>query len=177
MRNLTLRLIFCFLLATRVVATPLSYGQVASQVGQGQPQSDTKKPQQPPGKISGSSEKPDFVQLIDGRIVPYGPGIVCSDECVQSDAMALSDEVAPRLAPTGVRPWLLAIPAIVGGVVLCAVLCRGGTPTIVSDSSRGITPTPPPAADVPEPTTLVLLGLGLAMMARHGFGKKKSADR
>ncbi len=177
MRTLTLRLVLCFLFATRVVATPLSYGQVAQRVGPSQQQPDTKKSdaQQPATKIPDSGEKPEFVRLIDGRIVPYGPGIVCSDECVQSEALALSDEALPRLPVTGVNPWLLAFPAIVGGVVACLVLCRGGdsSTTIVTETPPVINPPLPPVTDVPEPATLMLLGLGLAMVARHGFGKKK----
>ncbi|MBS1809083.1 MAG: PEP-CTERM sorting domain-containing protein [Acidobacteria bacterium] len=181
MRTLTLRLIICFLLATQAVATPLTYEQLAQQVNQGQQQTTAKKSdsQQATGKIPEGGDKPDFVRLTDGRIVPYGPGIVCSEECLQSDALALSDEAVPRLTPNVFRPWLLAIPAIVGGVVICAVLCRGGdSPTNVSSATPPvINPPVPPVTDVPEPATLVLLGVGLAMMARHGFGRKKSSDR
>lgn len=178
MRTLTLRLFICLFLATRVVATPISYVQVAQRSEQGQQQADAKKtdPQQPAGKIPEGGEKPEFVRLIDGRVVPYGPGIICSDECIQSDALAISDETISRLPTHVLNPWLFSVP-LAGGIIICAVLCRGGgTPTIVSGSSRDITPTPTPAADVPEPATLVLLGLGLAMVARHGLGRKKSPD-
>lgn len=180
MRTLTLRLFLCFLLATRVVATPISYEQVAQQVKEGQQQTETKKSdlQQPTVKIAESGDKPEFVRLVDGRIVPYGPGIICTDDCIQSDALAL-DDTPPQLPTRAFKPWLFAIPAVVGGIVACVVLCRGGgSSTVVTDTPPIINPPPPPPpVDIPEPTTLVLLGLGLALLARHGFGKRKSADQ
>lgn len=176
MRTLTLHLVLCGILLTRAVAMPVSYDQVATRVNQGQQPTTSQKsdPQQPGGKIPEGGEKPEFVRLTDGRIVPYGPGLVCTEECVQTEALALSDEPLPDIAKVGGRRWAFALP--LAAVPLAFLfLNRDNTPrTIVSDSSRNVTPTPPPTpVDVPEPATLVLLGLGLAMMARHGFGKRK----
>jgi hypothetical protein len=172
MRTLTLRLVLCFLLVAELYATPITYQQVTQQVGQGQ-----QPPKPDPNKVAG--DKPDFVHLADGRVVPYGPGVICSDDCIGSEALALSDAPLPPIPNPGLSPWFLAVPAIIGGVVACVMLCRGGDATIVSaaEPPRIINPPSPPPADVPEPATLVLLGLGLAMIARHGLSKKKDPDK
>ncbi len=180
MRNLTIRLVLGILLVVQSHAAPITYQQVSNQVGAQpqQPTTDAKSvnSQTTQTRTSESSDRPEFVRLADGRIVPYGPGVVCTDDCVQSEAFGPEDPTELRSAVTGINPWLLAVPAIVGGVIACVVLCRGSDNSAVLTSVEPPRIVTPPNQDVPEPATLLLLGLGLAIMARHGFGKKKSSD-
>jgi hypothetical protein len=111
-----------------------------------------------------SAEHPEFVRLPDGRIVPYGQGVICAENCVESFA-----EDSPRRS----RLWLIVPPVIAGGIV-CAVLCGGGElppggPTPFGTPTNPPGPTPTPTAPVPEPATLMLLGTGLALVARKTF--------
>lgn len=140
--------------------------------------------QDPTGQAGGvaqeSQSHPEFVRLPDGRIVRYGPGIICDENCI--------DPVAPAaFRGPGPSMWWAAPPIIAGGA-LCAFLCGSGgnegtpqaTPNIVIPTQ--LTPTPtvgptigptPPPQEIPEPGTLVLVGLGLsAMLARHRKNKK-----
>jgi hypothetical protein len=154
------------------------------------------QPQAP--RATESPNRPEFVRLPDGRIVRYGPGVVCDENCVAP--------VAP-IAFRGEGPgmWWF-IPPVAAGVILCIVLCGGDndngspqpTPTIViptptpstspqptPTTSPGPTPQPsvspsvgptPPPNEIPEPGTIVLVGLGLgAMLARRRRKDRKDA--
>ncbi|MGE0104809.1 MAG: PEP-CTERM sorting domain-containing protein [Blastocatellales bacterium] len=118
-------------------------------------------------KAQESPTPPEFVRLPDGRIVKYGPGIICDENCVEPMTPVAFRETGPRL-------WWIAPPLVAGGV-LCAILCRGGdeapltTPTVIVPTpspTPGVSPTPPPT-EIPEPGTIILVGIGLGALAVH----------
>ena len=120
-----------------------------------------------------SPNHPEFVRLPDGRIVKYGPGVICDENCV---------EAVPLGRARVSRNWYVLPPLLAAGI-LCAVLCRGGdapavVPPIVIQPSPSPTlqPTPTPPDEIPEPGTLVLLGLGLGALWARRKRAKQAAD-
>lgn len=100
--------------------------------------------------------KPLVIRLSDGRIVPEGSGVICSDDCVEAAAISLPDSSSRR--------WLIMIP-IGTAIIACAILCRGG------DTSIGrppVTELPPdtPTTPVPEMPTALFVALGILGLYR-----------
>lgn len=128
-----------------------------------------------------SQDRPEFTRLADGRIVPYGSGPNCDGDCVEPVEPGVFRGHGPSI-------WWIATPLVAGGV-LCAILCRGGgnspqpLPNISIPTSQ---PTQPnlttrisqPPTEVPEPGTLVLVGLGIAaLVARRKAVKSSQSSR
>jgi len=165
-----------------VASTP----KVARTTGQQeQTQQQGQSPQGQAGVAQESPTHPEFVRLPDGRIVRYGPGIICDENCVEPIAPAAFRGPGPAL-------WWIVPPIIAGGVI-CAVLCRPSdesnpqpSPTIIipqptvqpTATVSPATPTPPPSTppptEIPEPGTIVLLSAGLgALLARKRMAARK----
>ena len=176
-----LALILCGAMTIGTQAMPIQYYQIGdAQIG-GQfsrstgSQPATSRTETVTGNITTESlDQPEFVRLSDGRLIPYGPGVICSDVCVESDVV----QNPPGLS----RKWLIAIP-IAGAALIGLLLVSGDSslprPTAVSDTNQNPkTPTPDPTPvpsptpggdqpqPVPEPGTIALLGIGLALLSR-----------
>lgn len=114
------------------------------------------------GQTQESPNHPEFVRLPDGRIVKYGPGIICDENCIEAIPLARA-----RVS----RNWYVLPPLLAAGI-LCAVLCRGGADipgtqaalVLQPSPSPTLQPTPIPPNEVPEPGTFLLLGTGLATL-------------
>lgn len=104
------------------------------------------------------------ILLPDGRILPFGQGILCTDDCP-------AEVLAP---PSSNRIWL--VPVVAAGIITTAILWPGNRqprpPRI--DTSQ---PLPPcddiPTAPVPEPSTLALLGLAGLLTLPRIFNARK----
>lgn len=190
-RRLTTFLL-CGLLAISAQASPITWSQFQnSSALPGSAFTQDAAAGQSASQSSGTAEAgtpPEFVRLPDGRVVPFGPGVICAD----------ASPTAEEVGGSHSRRWLIAIP-IITAVVACAFLCRGSnrtrptpppfptptppvgppppceappcrtpapTPTPVCTSGPCATPPPTP---VPEPGTLLLVGVGLAFVARKGY--------
>lgn len=163
-------------------ATATANDQRQQQKEQGQnPSSQSPQPSQSQAGVAEESPNhPEFVRLPDGRIVRYGPGILCEENCVEPVTPAAFREPGPRM-------WWIVPPVVAGGI-LCAFLCDGGdsqpqpTPTIIIPPPQPtVTPTAQPTAsptqppnEIPEPGTFVLLGLGIGtMLIRRRMAARK----
>lgn len=183
-RRIFVSILLSALLTQLALADPITYRQLRPETGAAftrlpaatlssdndtRTGSTTSTSGQQGGRAVESPNHPEFVRLPDGRIVKYGPGIICDENSI--DAMPLARS---RVS----RNWYVLPPVLAAGI-LCAVLCRGGggasepltgqPPVVIQPSpSPTIAVTPTPPAEVPEPGTLVLVTVGLgAFLARR----------
>ncbi len=170
-------IILCGAVAVGAQASPVSYGQIQEARIAGQSSSVTASTPATTEQITVESvERPEFVKLADGRIIPYGPGVSCTDSCVGADTIE-------KDGPGFNKKWLYAVPVIAGIAVVGVMLGSsdaslprsvGGVtqgpdvPVVPTDPNTPTNPTNPVQPQpVPEPATIALMGAGLAMMARH----------
>lgn len=188
LRQLALCILLCSLLSRALIAGPVTYQQIQQDrekqlAGQStastRPAGQEKQTQQPPSQPRTGEDIPQFVRLPDGRIVAYGPGAICTENCV---------EPFEARAPNRPRLWVWGIPLIAGGLIAGLIgsgAIGGGTvasvnvtptpvPTVPVNPTPTPLPSPTPSAEVPEPSTLILLGLGITVLMRRRSGKGKS---
>src|SRR5207237_10620494 len=81
-RRFTVCLLLCCLLAVGTQADPITYQQVRQQrgVSASKPTSLAPHSDDPDAQVSSqeNANHPELVRLPDGRIVPYGHGVICS---------------------------------------------------------------------------------------------------
>lgn len=134
-------------------------------------QKPAEKPQEPVAVESPTH--PEFVRLPDGRIVKYGPGIICEEVCTEP----VPPKTTTRRTRAGAPIWFV-VPPLAAGALACAILCGSGEttsrPPIVIPPGPTVSPTPPPPAEIPEPGTIVLLSIGLgAVAAKKLAGRRR----
>lgn len=182
-RNFLTSFLVCGLLVRVTAADPIFYqqvqqdrqkqlaGQTVAPVPAGQKPGQTLPSQE---QATGESDQPKFVRLPDGRIVAYGPGVICTENCVEPfEARAPS---RPRMLvwglpiiAGGLLAGLVGSRVIGGGPVARASIAPSPTPTVDATPLPSPTPSPSPTpkAEVPEPATLVLLGIGMTVLMRR----------
>ena len=174
-------IILCGAVAFGAQAGSVSYGQIQDARIAGQTDGATGSTPATTDQITVESvERPEFVKLADGRIIPYGPGVSCDDSCVGAD-------VIEKDGPGFNKKWLYAVPVIAGIAVVGVMLGSsdaslprtnvGGvtqppnTPVTPVDPNTPTTPlnpsNPGQPQPVPEPATIAMMGAGIAMMARN----------
>jgi hypothetical protein len=179
--RLLTKIILCGALAVSAHATPIHFSHIGDPQsgrqtnGGATSQSSTTPSDTVTANVTVESlDQPEFVRLADGRLIPYGPGVICSDSCVES-------VVEPQGFP---RKWLIALP-IAGAAIVGVLLATDSTriPRTAVDeviqpptTTPSPTPTPvctggnctqTPVEPVPEPATLALMGAGLAVLSRR----------
>ena len=172
MRNSTLSLFLCLVLMVGVNAGTISFQQVDQQA-----QQKNNNGNNAPAQPTGSESNPEFVRLADGRIVPFGAGVVCSDNCVGAEALSLPSNLGRIATIKGINPWLIAVPVAAGG--LAAIFLFSGSDGVstapiidIGTSPVVVIPRDPAPVPTPEPATLALMGVGLAMLARRSRKRK-----
>jgi PEP-CTERM motif len=175
MRNCKLTLLLCLVLMVGVQAGPIGYQQIDQQA-----QQKTNNGNNAPAQPTGGESNPEIVRLADGRIVPFGAGVICSDNCVGADAIDAPFDLGKIAGVRGINPWLIGVPVAVGGIAAIVLLSGGNTTTpavITTDVTTLpiiIAPRDPIVpAPVPEPATVALMGVGLAMLAKRSRKQKQ----
>ena len=173
--SVTLGVLICLAASNTVFADSVTYKQIrhsqseTSSAQNQDPQKPAEKPQEP--KAVESPTHPEFVRLPDGRIVKYGPGIICEDECREP----ITPKVSRRTRAAG--PFWFILPPFAAGALVCAILCGSGDtaqkPPIVTPPGPIDSPTPPPPAEIPEPGTIVLVSIGLGALAARELKLRK----
>lgn len=176
-------LILCGALAFTVQASPILYSQIGDTQSGRQTNASSQTPTSSQENVSSnliveSLDRPEFVRLADGRLIPYGPGVICSDECVEGAAFS----------PSGFpRKWLIALP--IAGAAIVGVILATDSPRTPRTAVDGVsqppttnpTPNPSPTPNpvctggncndqpepVPEPGTIALMGAGLAVLSQR----------
>ncbi len=172
MRNSTLSLFLCLVLMVGVNAGTISYQQIDQQV-----QQKSNHGNNAPAQPTGSESNPEFVRLADGRIVPFGAGVICSDNCVGAETFDSIPDLGKIANARGINPWLMAIPITAGGIAAIVLLSGSNSVSSTPIIDSGTTPVviiprdPAPVA-TPEPATLALMGVGLAMLAQRSRKRK-----
>ena len=146
-----LSLVLCASIVWSAQASPLTFNDIARPPVPSPDRSEGRRDanrETAAGTAEEGLSHPEFVRLVDGRIVPFGPGVICETK----------EPIG--LVETHSRRWLILVP-FVTAIAVCAVLCRPpedsprrypippGPPICNAEPCSTPTPTPTPT---PEPT-------------------------
>lgn len=167
-QKITLLLLLTFSVFAVVNANPIAYTALGtSQIQQTQDKKKEPTPAQAQIVIQESTEHPEFIKLADGRIVPYGPGVVCQDICVK-------ENVADYIITKSLKPYVIT-GTIALGATAAYFAFREGAPEVHTNPNPGPGGEKPPTVDVAESQTLILLLLGLSPMLVMGLRRYRSS--